>query len=105
MVVSDYRPERMQAIAEKLCKIDPDIVGFQECFIESDREILITELKRNSRLKYHFYYPSRLVGSGLLISSAFPLIEKSFHQFKASNPAYKVWEGDYWAGKVWRWPE
>jgi len=99
MIVSHYRSERMHAIALKLCELDPDIVGFQEAFVESDRTILIEELKINSRLKFHFYYPSRLTGSGLLISSAFPIIEKSFHQFKDSNPSYKVWEGDYWAGK------
>lgn len=99
MIASNYRSERMHAIALKLCELDPDIIGFQEFFVESDRTILIKELKTNSRLKYHFYYPSRLVGSGLLISSVFPIIEKSFHQFKDSNPSYKVWEGDYWAGK------
>ena len=99
MIASNYRSERMLAIALKLCELDPDIIGFQEIFIESDRTILIEELRINSRLRYHLYYPSGLVGSGLLISSAFPIIEKSFHQFKDTNQFYKVWEGDYWAGK------
>jgi sphingomyelin phosphodiesterase 2 len=40
-----------------------------------------------------------MVGSGLLIASAFPIRETSFHQYEDSNPSYKVWEGDYWAGK------
>jgi hypothetical protein len=71
-VVGADRPERMRAIAAKLCTLDPDIVGFQESFIEKDRNILIEKLKKGSRLQYHQYYPSRVAGSGLLISSAFP---------------------------------
>jgi sphingomyelin phosphodiesterase 2 len=98
-IESDDRAERMFGIAEKLCTLDPDLVGFQESFIKSDRNILIGELQRCSRLQYHQYYPSRVVGSGLLISSAFPIIERSFHRFNDSNPFFKVREGDWWAGK------
>jgi sphingomyelin phosphodiesterase 2 len=86
-------------LGNKPCTLDPDLVGFQESFVEEDRNILINELEKGSRLKYHQYYPSRMVGSGLLISSAYPIRETSFHQYEDSNPSYKVWEGDYWAGK------
>ena len=99
IIVSSHRPERMHAIGKRLCTLDPDLVGFQESFVEEDRNILINELEKGSRLKYHQYYPSRMVGSGLLISSAYPIRETSFHQYEDSNPSYKVWEGDYWAGK------
>ncbi len=98
-IESDNRAERMFGIAEKLCTLDPDLVGFQESFIQDDRDILISELQNCSRLQYHQYYPSRVVGSGLLISSAFPITESSFHRFNASNPFIKVREGDWWAGK------
>jgi endonuclease/exonuclease/phosphatase family metal-dependent hydrolase len=99
IIVSSHRPKRMHAIGKRLCTLDPDLVGFQESFVEEDRNILINELEKGSRLKYHQYYPSRMVGSGLLISSAYPIRETSFHQYEDSNPSYKVWEGDYWAGK------
>jgi endonuclease/exonuclease/phosphatase family metal-dependent hydrolase len=99
IIVSSHCPERMHAIGKRLCTLDPDLVGFQESFVEEDRKILINELEKGSRLKYHQYYPSRMVGSGLLISSASPIREASFHQYEDSNPGYKVWEGDYWAGK------
>jgi len=99
IIVSNHRPERMRAIGKRLCTLDPDLVGFQESFVEEDRNILINELEKGSRLKYHHYYPSRMFGSGLLISSASPIRETSFHQYEDSNPSYKVWEGDYWAGK------
>jgi endonuclease/exonuclease/phosphatase family metal-dependent hydrolase len=99
IIVSNHRPERMRAIGKRLCTLDPDLVGFQESFVEEDRNILINELEKGSRLKYHHYYPSCMFGSGLLISSASPIRETSFHQYEDSNPSYKVWEGDYWAGK------
>ena len=82
-VVSTDRNERMRAIAEKLCTFDADIVGFQESFIRGHRSDLIETLKRGSRLQYHQYYPSRVVGSGLLISSAFPITERAFLRFSA----------------------
>ena len=92
------RPERIRGIAAKLTELDPDIVGFQEAFVEEDRQLLVDELK-GSRLKYHVTYPSTTVGNGLLVVSAWPIKETYFHRFEASNPWYKVWEGDWWAGK------
>ena len=97
-LVSSHRRERMRAIAAKLLVLDPDIVGFQEAFVKKDRELLIGEL-RHSRLHYHQYYRSGLFGSGLLISSAYPIEEAYFTQFKDSGPWYRIWEGDFWAGK------
>lgn len=97
-LVGKDRPLRMRSIGAKLMILDPDIVGFQEAFIEPDRAILLKELE-STRLKYHQYFPSGTVGSGLLIASAFPIKEVYFHRFSASNPFYKIWEGDWWAGK------
>lgn len=96
--VSEERPRRMRGIGAVLNILDPDIVGFQESFVEEDRDILLKELA-NTRLQHHQYYPSATGGSGLLISSAFPIAEVYFHRFSVSNPAYKLWEGDWWAGK------
>lgn len=97
-LASTDRPLRMRSIGAKLMILDPDIVGFQEAFIASDRAVLLKELE-STRLKYHQYYPSGNVGSGLLIASAFPIKEVYFHRFTTSNPFYKIWEGDWWAGK------
>lgn len=97
-VKGEDRPLRMRAIGAKLFTLDPDIVGFQEAFIAADRALLLKELEP-TRLRYHQYYPSAQVGSGLLIASAFPIQEAYFHQFSVSNPFYKIGEGDWWAGK------
>lgn len=92
------RPERMRAIGALITELDPDIVGFQEAFIAADREILLEALGE-SRLRYHVRYPSGTVGNGLLTVSAFPIEEAHFHRFERSGPWYKLWEGDWWAGK------
>jgi len=98
-VESGNRPERMRAIAEELCKLDPDLVGFQEAFIKKDRKLLLERLGKGSRLRYHRYYPSGVVGSGLLVASAFPIVDHAFFKFSRSNPFYQIKEGDWWAGK------
>lgn len=92
------RPERMAGVAEKLIELDPDIAGIQESFIQKDRELLL-ELLKPSRLHHHAIYPAATVGNGLLILSAYPIREVYFHRFERSNPWYKLWEGDWWAGK------
>lgn len=97
-IVGQNRPARMRHIGRVLTDLDPDVVGFQESFIEKDRDILIQALK-GTRLSHHQYYPSGVGGSGLLISSAWPIQEVYFHRFTASGPARRVWEGDFWGGK------
>lgn len=97
-IVGQNRPERMRAIGAKLTELDPDIVGFQEAFVYDERQILLDALK-DSRLKYSMYYESGTIGSGLLIVSAYPIRETFFHRYTANNDWYRLWEGDWWAGK------
>ncbi len=97
-IVGKDRPARMRHIGRVLTELDPDIVGFQESFIDADRAILIEALS-SSRLQYHTYYPSGVGGSGLLISSAWPIREAYFLRYSVSGLAWRVWEGDFWGGK------
>ncbi len=98
-VVGRDRPARMRAIAGRLAELDPDVVGFQEAFVQADRDLLISELKRQTRLQHHQYYPSANVGSGLMVSSAWPMREVWFHRYAAHAPTYRFWQGDGLAGK------
>jgi len=97
-IVGRNRPERMAHIARVLSALDPDLVGFQEAFIEEDRAALLKALE-SSRLAHHHYFPSGSGGSGLLICSAWPIQEVFFHRYSVSGPAHRIWEGDFWAGK------
>jgi len=94
------RRERMRAIAEQLARLDPDVVGLQEAFVASDRALLLETLAaQGSRLVHHVRFPGALVGNGLLILSAWPIEESFFHRFESDGSWYRVWEGDWWAGK------
>jgi endonuclease/exonuclease/phosphatase family metal-dependent hydrolase len=95
---TNNRSERMRAVARTLTELDPDLVGLQESFIEADRELLLRELA-GSRLAHHVRFPGATVGNGLLILSAFPIEEAWFHRYASNNPWYRLWEGDWWAGK------
>lgn len=97
-VVGRNRPARMRHIARVLADLDPDLVGFQESFIGKDRDVLIKALEA-TRLRHHQYYSSSVGGSGLLISSAWPIREVFYHRYSVSGPPQRIWEGDFWAGK------
>jgi sphingomyelin phosphodiesterase 2 len=92
------RHERMRAIGALLTELDADLVGLQESFIASDRERLFEALA-GSRLRHHVRFPGAVVGNGLLILSAWPIEEAWFHRFESDGSWYRVWEGDWWAGK------
>lgn len=92
------RPARMRAIGAKLAELDPDIACFQECFVPADRHVLIDALGA-TRLRHMEYFQSGTVGSGLLIASAYPIVETFFHRYIATNEWFRLWEGDWWAGK------
>jgi endonuclease/exonuclease/phosphatase family metal-dependent hydrolase len=95
---TNNRTERMRAVAAKLRELDPDLVGLQESFIAADRALLLAELE-GSRLAHHVRFEGATVGNGLLILSAFPIEEAWFHRYASNNPWYRLWEGDWWAGK------
>jgi len=97
-LIGRNRPERMRGIGQALRDLDPDIAGFQEAFIEKDRQTLLDSVA-DTRLKYHQYYPSGTVGSGKFILSAFPIQEAFFHRYQKNGKWYKPYHGDWWGGK------
>lgn len=96
--IGTSRAKRMQAIGMKLVELKPDLIGFQEAFYPSDRKILLKRLKEAGLIHSH-YFRSGFMGSGLLVASRFPIEEVFFHRFSARGKFYKVWHGDWWAGK------
>ena len=92
------RAERMQIIAREIVKMKPDIVGFQEVFVQSDRDLLKTTL-REAGLPHAHYFPSGLVGSGLLLVSRYPIESDGFIRYAENGRPEAVHHGDWWAGK------
>jgi endonuclease/exonuclease/phosphatase family metal-dependent hydrolase len=92
------RKRRMEWIGHTLATLNPDVVGVQEAFIGKDRAVLQKQLI-DSRLQNYAFFDYGTVNSGLLILSAFPILETEFHPFTNKGKWYKIWQGDYWAGK------
>lgn len=91
------RSARIEAIAKKVKTLDPDILLFQEVYLPNNRKELI-ELLKNIWEHYH-YFPSSLVGSGLLTMSKYPIMDAHFHKFRMQGKPDDLLHGDYYAGK------
>ena len=98
-VVGRNRDIRARAIAETLAQLDPDVVGFQEAFVDADVQLLTDLLTKRTRLAFHQRFPSSHIGSGLLISSAFPFQRVAFEPYDDYAPVWRFWEADGMARK------
>ncbi|MBX7254935.1 MAG: endonuclease/exonuclease/phosphatase family protein [Candidatus Hydrogenedentes bacterium] len=96
--LSTRRAERMALIGETLVGLNPDIVGFQEAWVEADRAIILKRLEEIGLVNSQ-YFRSGLVGSGLLVASRYPIAEAFFHRYTQGGIPYRVDHGDWWAGK------
>ena len=92
------RAERMQVIAHQVVKMKPDIAGFQEVFVQTDRDLITTAL-REAGLPHSRYFPSGLVGSGLLLVSRYPIESDGFIRYTENGRPEAMHHGDWWAGK------
>lgn len=96
--ISSDRARRMPAIGERLAQLEPDIIGFQEAFIQQDRETVLKGLAQ-AGLTHHRYFRSGLVGSGLLVVSRYPIAEAHFRRYSRGGKPHRLQHGDWWAGK------
>ena len=98
-VVGRYRAARATAIMNELKQLDPDVAAFQEAFVDSDIQTLTNLLSENTRLTFHQRFPSSRAGSGLLVSSAFPIHRMAFEPYTDYGPVWRIWEADGLARK------
>lgn len=97
-VITPLRAERLKRVAEEIANLRPDIVGFQEAFVEADRDELTSAL-RNIGLNHSRYFHSGLVGSGLLMASRYPVLTEGFIRYASNGRPEALHHGDWWAGK------
>lgn len=95
---AQHRTSRMQAINKKIRQLKPDIICFQEAYLADNRRTLQHELV-NEGWHFQYYFPSGLLGSGLLTVSRYPIIETAFHRFRLGGKPEDLQHGDYYAGK------
>ncbi len=96
--VASDRADRMQAIGEQITALAPDIVTLQEALALEDRERIVNYLAPG-QWPYSHYFPSGIVGSGLMIISRFPVVDADFYRFRLSGRPERLLEADYYAGK------
>ncbi len=94
---AQHRAPRLLAIAQKIRDLAPDIVCFQEVYLADNRRLLQQNLL--PAFPYQVYFPSGLLGSGLLTISKYPIIETAFHRFRLGGKPEDIQRGDYYAGK------
>lgn len=92
-----HRSERIAAIAEEVKRLNPDVLCFQEVYLEGNKADLIGRLKE-SWPHYH-YFASAMLGSGLLTMSRYPITEAVFHRFRMGGKPERFNHGDYFVGK------
>ncbi len=84
-----------------------DIIGFQEAFMETDRERLIAAAKRGGIGYSHFYdsgmgfpaYPESGHPSGLLVLSRFPIVQVAYLRYSLNGKPHKLLHWDWQIGK------
>ena len=92
-----HRSERIATIAEEVKRLNPDVLCFQEVYLEGNKADLIGRLKE-SWPHYH-YFASAMLGSGLLTMSRYPITEAVFHRFRMGGKPERLNHGDYFVGK------
>lgn len=96
--ITPRREERLKAVAREVVAMKPDIVAFQEAWVGEDRDRLTSAL-HGVGLDHARYFPSGLVGSGLLLVSRFPVESEGFIRFSSNGYPWALNHGDWWAGK------
>jgi len=94
IIKADQRVVRIKAIAERIAKLDPDILAIQEAFAYRHRRALKKALEKAGYPVDNWRYFRRYYGSGILFISKFP-IEKTVWERYAVNGA---WNDIEWLG-------
>lgn len=97
-VTSRDRVERMHAIGKTISDMRMDVIGLQEMFLRSDRDIIEGYLKKGG-VNYSRYYPSGNFGSGLFILSRYPIVNDQFWRFNVLGKPNDLIRPEYYSGK------
>jgi sphingomyelin phosphodiesterase 2 len=95
--LSQDREQRVRALGDAIHRLQADLIGFQEVWVEADQKYLVRQAAA-AGLHYSHYFRSGVAGSGLLTLSRFPIVETAFHAYRLKGRADTL-EGDFYAGK------
>jgi endonuclease/exonuclease/phosphatase family metal-dependent hydrolase len=97
-VVSSDRAARIERMGLAVAALSPDVVAFQELWVDDDAKKVMSDLARGG-LVYTQRFPSGLAGSGLHIASRFPISESTFLPYTLGGKPQKPWHGDWYGSK------
>jgi endonuclease/exonuclease/phosphatase family metal-dependent hydrolase len=92
-----HQTARARAISREILRLAPDVVCLQEVFLASPRQIIRTETLR--AYPHQLYFQSGWIGSGLMILSRHPIVERRFERFRLGGKPEDIRHGDYYARK------
>ncbi|MGJ3237863.1 MAG: endonuclease/exonuclease/phosphatase family protein [Anaerolineae bacterium] len=92
-----HRRARVAEIVDALLTLDPDVILLQEVYLADNFRQLRDGL--GERWSHYRYFPSGLVGSGLLTFSKYLIVGSNFHAFRMRGKPDDIGRGDYYAQK------
>lgn len=97
--ISTHRRARLAEIGRALATRQPrlQIVGLQECWTQEDYEA-IRALTRDV-LPHGKFYHGGVFGAGLVILSAWPLVQTGMYAYPLNGRPTAFWRGDWYVGK------
>lgn len=97
-LIARDRSARMDAIGKALGQMELDVAGLQELYQEKDRQSVMQGAATGG-LVHSCYFPSGIMGSGLLLLSRFPIEDATFLRFRLNGRPQELLRSDYYAGK------
>ncbi len=100
-VITPARTERIEAIAQELAGLAPDVVALQEVWEADDAATLARVLAAAGLPHQRDYGPARVGGrgSGLWMASRHPILDDTFERFEIGHKPYLHWHLDYLSSK------
>ncbi|XP_014252635.1 putative neutral sphingomyelinase [Cimex lectularius] len=96
-VLTPNKKDRMEAVAQKLNKLNIDVVCFQELWLDDDFNLL-ADLTA-SAYRYRQYYYSGVLGSGLAVLSKHKILSGFYHQWPLNGYPHMIQHADWFGGK------
>lgn len=98
-IISPSREERIERTGRAVAELRPDLVTFQEVWLDEDAGRLAAAMKDAGLVHIQRFQSSWPGHSGLLIASSFPIRDVAFKAYTLGRELFRPWHLDFIAGK------
>ncbi len=88
VIGAQKRHERAKKIGEEAARLNPDIIGFQEAYDQSHRDMIMQALEQSGWGKPFEYYDKNHYGPGVWIVSKYPVTKGRMGFYPVNGPVY-----------------